>query len=301
MARDQGFAATLEHTLPDGGGRADLHVRLEPGDQTIEVALSSLPLGTWEARTTRYARHVDRVTWLFGPHAGQHLLAATVRSHGYALGVKLSSHREADAADPATSQIGTITRSTTHWVLLNDCTMTQNGITTPQSAAAHAEHEDWKARENVAEQKRLEDATTPKAPSGGSGGSWRDHTNFREFKRPPTASAEPRPVTPQPPACVAVRPRGSSRQPLHSHGWVNPDQWAPPNGWGVLEALDPHLRPAGKLMAYLVSRVDAGGPDWVLSFPDVDDAGAIQDALEQAGLIELYDTPSGIRRWRRAG
>lgn len=62
----QGFTAQLEHTLPDGG-RADIHVSVDPGAQTIEVQLSPLQLGTWEARTALYARQVDHVTWLFGP------------------------------------------------------------------------------------------------------------------------------------------------------------------------------------------------------------------------------------------
>jgi hypothetical protein len=88
---------------------------------------------------------------------------------------------------------------------------------------------------------------------------------------------------------------------MHSHVWINTDRWAPTSGWEFLDALDPDLRPAGKLMAYLVSTIEAGGPDWTLSFPDIEDAGAIQDSLERAGLIEVYDTPSGIRRWRRTG
>jgi len=301
---DQGFTATLEHTLPDSGGRADLYVRVDPGAQTIEVQLSPLQLGTWEVRTNRYARHVDRVSWLFGPHAGKHLLTATVRLQGYALGVKLASHDETDAADPATIQIGTLARSgAMQWVPLTACIMTANGITTPHVSAALAEQERWKAREQAAEQKRLAEAARSKASPDGGGSSWRDPSMFAEPTLPPPV-ADPLPVGPigpRTPARVALQPRGTGRHPMQSHDWINPDQWTPPQGWGFLEALDPHLRPAGKLMAYLVSRIDASGPDWGLSFPDVDDAGTIQDVLEQTGLIELYDTPSGIRRWRRSG
>jgi hypothetical protein len=193
---DQALTATLEHTFPDCGGRADLHVRVDPGEQSIEVQLSPLPLDTWEARTARYARHVDRVTWLFGPRAGQHLLNATVDQHGYALAVKLSSH-EVDAADPATILIGTVTRSDTAWAPLTDCTMATSGISTPHVAAAITEHKQWQGKVSAAERSRVEDAARLDARTSGRGASnaSRAHANSQ------------RPVI-----VAATKPRGTARE-----------------------------------------------------------------------------------------
>jgi hypothetical protein len=52
-------------------------------------------------------------------------------------------------------------------------------------------------------------------------------------------------------------------------------------------------------MAKVVTVTEVGGPEWSLSFPDVDDGTAIQDALEGAGPIEFYDVPTGQQGWRR--
>ena len=293
---EQGFTAALEHTLPDGGGRADLHVRVEPGEQTIEVQLSSLRSNTWEARNDRYTRHVDRVTWLFGPHAGQHVLTAATRRYGYALAVKLTS-QQADAADPATIQIGTVTRSGTQWVALTACTMTPTGIVTPHVAAALAEHETWRARAATVEERPRDSVDADARPSGG-GRPLRDHTTFREPEHPPLAPT-PATLRPRTPVRMTPKARGTGQFPLTSDLWPDPDHWPPPIGWGFLDALPPELHRAAKLLTYYVTRESISSPDWKLSLPELEDDGAIQAVLEQAGLIELYDTPSGIRRWQR--
>lgn len=63
----QGYHARIEHTFPDGGGRADLHVDVDGVTHSIEVQLSTIGIERWKERTARYAGHVDQITWLHGP------------------------------------------------------------------------------------------------------------------------------------------------------------------------------------------------------------------------------------------
>lgn len=95
---------------------------------------------------------------------------------------------------------------------------------------------------------------------------------------------------------MSPQPRGTGRQPLGRQR-IDLDAWTPPPQF--LESLEPQLRSAGQVMAHLVTRIEESGPEWTLAFPDVDDAGTIQGALVEAGLVELYDTAGGVRRWRR--
>lgn len=294
----QGYTATLEHSLPDGG-RADLYVTLEPGSQTIEVQLSPLPRGTWEARTTRYADQVDHVTWLFGPRAGAHLLDAEVRRTGYALGIRLADTTHLVDADAAcVIEVGTVTRPPTpvQWSALTDCAMGPAGVTTPYVAAALEEHRLSLARAEQLAQVKAQVAARAAGSVGGSG--HRDPLRWPAVPEPGREAAvlPGRAEVPRPVPAVAPRPRGAGRQPLSSYGWLSITDPVPGS---AIAALDGRLREAGAVMAHVVSHVEDGGTDWGLSFPDVDDNAAIQEALVSDGVIELYDGPSGVRRWRR--
>lgn len=83
---------------------------------------------------------------------------------------------------------------------------------------------------------------------------------------------------------------------------VHPEagDWAPACGWAWLGDLDPRLRPAARLLAYLCTRIYAAGPVQMLAFTDVPDPDqAVTAALTGAGLITVHPHPSGLRRWQR--
>jgi hypothetical protein len=95
-----------------------------------------------------------------------------------------------------------------------------------------------------------------------------------------------------------VRPRGWGRAPLTSFGSFGIDPDAARADWPVLPE---ELRYATAVMAYIVTRIDASGPAWSLSFPDLDDGALIQRALVDAGLVELYEGTRSVIRWQRPG
>lgn len=65
------------------------------------------------------------------------------------------------------------------------------------------------------------------------------------------------------------------------------------------EHLPAQTRDAAIVMAYIVSRVEAGGPTWRLGFPDVEDHNAIENILEAVGLVGTYTGHREVRRWKR--
>lgn len=86
------------------------------------------------------------------------------------------------------------------------------------------------------------------------------------------------------------------------HRWFPVDGWEPPGGVDALLARVPvELRPAVLVVAFDVCRVAVAGPAAHLCVPDIDDGGQIAAALVDAGLIDLYETTSGVVRWARTG
>ena len=80
----------LEHTFPDGGGRADLHVRVDPGEQSIEMHLSHshLTLGK-PAPPARLCVPDTAVSWWIGSACEQVTLLARRSQRGYVLATSL--------------------------------------------------------------------------------------------------------------------------------------------------------------------------------------------------------------------
>ena len=84
------------------------------------------------------------------------------------------------------------------------------------------------------------------------------------------------------------------------HVWFPIDGWEPPAELTAVAGRVPvELRPVLLVVAYLVSEVEKAGPVSRLSLSDLDDQGRIVAALVDAGLIELYEAPSGVVRWAR--
>jgi hypothetical protein len=122
----QGLRAHAEKYLP--GGRADVHVTVEDVDATIEIQISPITLVEHRARTERYRKSVNSVTWLFtadSPRAAEQQAEV-----GYSLGLVVG--REV---------ITTTDRLTTHVSALSECKMTPEGIWTPHIDEALRLHE----------------------------------------------------------------------------------------------------------------------------------------------------------------
>ena len=76
--------------------------------------------------------------------------------------------------------------------------------------------------------------------------------------------------------------------------------WTPNVGWNWLNDLPPEFHASARLFAFLVCKIEGGGPVRRLAFDDVPDLGGlIANALLKAGLIALCEPTPHPRRWQR--
>ena len=298
----QGLDSTIEAPLR-GAGRADLRVDVQAVDHTIEVQLSSIPVPQWKHRDQRYRGRVETVTWLFGAQISQPLVTEVVNSRGIAFKVAHDEHVPlAEIARPEHVLVGTKSHSQEDWHLLTECKMTPGGVWTPTSDLALAEHAAWLRKQTLAPPPQ-----PPKSGGGYGGMTFRPKlegkkpTPPRRDAAPPASSPSSAPrmrKQPLPPPRPRPEIRARGRNPLASFDWfLDFDQWETPAG--LLERLPEELHHAARVLAYMTTRIEASGPRTALAFPDVDDGEQLQQALVEAGLIELYAGPGGIGRWRR--
>lgn len=295
--RGQGIESTLEMTL-EHGGRADLHISavdLTGTAQTLEVQLSPIKAEHWSARTALYLRSVQTVSWIFGGQVADPVINETCRRQGYALRVRLSESAGTEGLDvhsPESIEIGTQTSpGLTDWACLTQCNLTGSGLMTPFTQAAIDQHA---ALLRPAPSYEVRPASRPGA--GDSGGA-----RVRPPGHPTTQpSQQGQPVGRLRPierlTTPLARPRGWGRGSLASNEGFGVDPASAVSDWPTLPE---DLRYAAAVMAHIVTCVDSGGPDWSLSFSDLDDGGLIQQALIDAGLIELYEGTRSVTRWQR--
>lgn len=295
--RRQGIECTLEMRL-EHGGRADLHISavdLTGAAQTLEVQLSPMRAEHWSARTALYLRSVQTVSWIFGSQVADPVLNEACREQGYALRVRLAESAAAEGRDihsPESIEIGTQTsHGLVDWACLTQCSLIGSGLMTPFTQAAIDQHAALLRPLPVYE------VRPASHPSAGGPGRARVRPPGRPTTEPlqqgqPVGRLRPieRPTTP------LARPRGWGRGSLASYESFGVDPKAAASDWPTLPE---DLRYAAAVMAHIVTSVDSGGPDWSLSFSDLDDRGLIQQALVGAGLIELYEGTRSVTRWQR--
>ncbi|WGL52130.1 competence protein CoiA family protein [Nocardioides sp. BP30] len=301
---EQGFNATIEATLPDAC-RADLRVEVHAVDHTIEVQISSITVPAWSLRDQRYRGRVDTVTWLFGARTSRPLINEVLVNRGVAYTVA----RDADIplkglTRPEHIIIGTKSHTAEEWHPLVECKMTSSGFWTPATEQALAEHGRRREVQDAPKAKRV---TSPQDSYGTS-----DRRAKIDGRKATTPRARPtdtrpavRPETPRVPkkanrpGPLPVAPPGQGRNPLASFAWLEGlDEWGTPPG--LLDALPAALHHAARVLAHMTTRIETTGPQTALAFPDVHDDGQLERALIEAGLIELYEGPAAVRRWRRA-
>ena len=149
----QGFTSRMEHVLVDGG-RADVHVVVGDGAQTIEVQLSALPEDEWRRRDELYRSQVSCTTWLYGPDAEARAIDEVVQRH-----TALDVAAEVEEAGRWRVDIGTRDVDTVAWDALADCKLTPDGIWTPHLDAARARTVAWRDELDAA-RRREEEAVT---------------------------------------------------------------------------------------------------------------------------------------------
>lgn len=285
--RDQGLEPVIEKTL-GADGRADLHVRVEGVEHTIEVQLSPLSISTWRERNERYSRSGRHVTWLFGP------LAQTARTgqadrdlptFSIASAAELTCERSREEFH-SSEQVRLATHGTDeHWSSLGACRLQVDGIWTPDLEAARSDLAEAAAQraaessvpdepESVAPaQIKIRPTTPPAAP--------RRPVLFEEYRRPAGA--------------FSFRDRTVStwqQQHPESH------HWSPQQGWGWSEHLSGQDRVAARFFAYLACRIYAAGPIGMFQVPEVSDLEAVLGAMVGTRLIELDEADEG-KRWQR--
>ncbi|MDF9716453.1 competence protein CoiA family protein [Nocardioides sp. ChNu-99] len=324
----QGLEPRLEYQFDDRS-RADIRVEVDELEHTIEVQLSPLPADEWARRDERYRSHITgQVSWLFGSNISPDVRHPTIVSNGVAFGIALQSPSQAPADSSADSPAGPIApadlldpahvfvvtygpRGFSANSSLSDCRLIRDGLWTPHRDRLIEEHrERARAEDPRAVQRRHS------SDGGGSGGRERspvelppENPGATDAKRaaippiPPPPAPDDRLVDKPAPALTADelsahprRPRGQNRQPLATGHLLHAgEHQAPPE---LYTHLPESLHDAAQTMAYIVTTIELNGPETALSFPDVDDGTAIQDALLAVGLIELY-AARDVVRWRR--
>jgi len=260
----QGHTSEIEYYLGQDG-RSDLHVNVLDVDHSIEVQLSPITRESWRERDTRYRNRMDHVTWLYGAHAeGAAARAQTMEG----LALRLRGNE--------TPEIGTSGHNGEHWATPGDCTFGKEGFWTPHLADALAAktEADAEAVRKREESDRLREQRKRRARYGG----------YTQPSALPPVTASPR----YPDTLAHWR-----RDNPSSHSW------APPQGWGWLQALAEPERSTAKFLAWAVQESGTvGGTVEFLTFPDGGDIELVVSALEQVDLIRTYET-SGVRRWER--
>ena len=272
---DQGHTATIEHTFPAEGGRADLHIDLEGTSHSIEVQLSPLTEESWDTRTTKYLQHARVVTWLFGEPRETEAVRA-LRSPA------LVSMRIGE--EDGVVVLGATSLLETHWDLLTDCTYSPAGIWTPglaealaQSTQARAEDEraredaERRAREAAAAKERARRAALERPREG----PWRSAGRGASHGR----------------KTVAERLAGL---PLF-------EQWRQQHGAAVADGLPAELVVLAQLTAYGACVLSTGGTTDVLSLADTDpgDEATVWEHLASAGYVQLQPLGQHGVRWDR--
>jgi len=292
---DQGYTPRIEHTFPEHGGRADLHVTVEGVAHSIEVQLSRIPGGTWTVRTARYLAHVDRVTWLHGPTCDG-TLAADRMGNGYALAVRTHAN---------VVQIGVHwDEDHTDWSDITDCLMRPDGIWTPDLDAALLEVERIRAEREQAERRATAEAEQTRKEAEQRAAQLQQRQPERDadrraadrWLRGQRAQAEAEPSD-----LVGSVP-GPALRTFEQWEGLHPEMlgWAMSEDWSWLKGFNDVEQRAGKWMAYVAQRLYAKAMVDDMRHPELGEhqIDALLDALFAAGIATLEPGPHG--RWARA-
>ena len=276
--RRQGLIPEQEWSFP--GGRADIHVAIAGGHQSLEVQLSAIDDQSLRRRDDTYGRHFDHVTWLFAEE-----LDTTASTHLAGRGVAFHVAIDEELSEV---QIGTrFIDGTIRWSALDACLLNDGGVHTPFRSMSEAATRRWHLRSigdglrrelaRRRTQREVEDTRTPSQPA-----SAKQLRLFGGYLPPPSGHFT-----------------GAWTLKAKIRYFPEANSWTPGIGWDWLAQLPTSLQESARFLAYFVEVVHHGGPIDELAFADVPDPWMLQiAALADAGFIEAYEV-AGILRWRR--
>ena len=279
--REQGYSPAFEHTFPDGGGRADLHVAVAGINHSIEVQLSPITEETWQARIEKYTRHVDATTWMFGPDRDAETYRALLADRDLAWRLKV---------DDGQVRVGTIGHGYEGWASLSDCTFDRTGIHSPNEDAARTASSQYRADQAAkAKATREKHEAAMRRPIDDAVRRARSREAHVETAPADTPARAPLPYAwPRPVALVLAQ-------------YPEFAEWAEGPGAQIGDSLDPQLAHLARVTAYVTCELSVSGLIENIAFSDVnaDDNAAVWAHLVAMGAVQVRAITGLGTRWTR--